>query len=500
MASETTAQTVAAVDLGSNSFHLIVARVRPGELKVLDRLKEMVRLAGGLREDRTLDPEVQEHALACLTRFGQRLRGLPADRVRVVGTNTLRSARRAGPFLERAEEALGHPIEIVSGMEEARLIYLGVAHSLAVGPTDRRLVVDIGGGSTELIVGDGYTPRRMESLYTGCVSLTQQHFSDGRITAERFRRAFLAASQELEPWGEAFRALGWDEAVGASGTIRAAAKVLTAAGWSEGGITRDGLERLRDALIRAGHADQLDLKGLGANRAPVFASGVAILLATFEMLGIERMGAAEGALREGVLHDLMGRIRHEDVRETSVAALAERYHVDAAQAERVAATAAHLLERAGPGWELDPDWAGPYLRWAAGLHEIGLDIAHGGYHKHGAYVAANADLLGFTREEQDLLAALIRAHRRKFPGGPFKALPERWARPARQLAVLLRLAAVLHRNRRPLPLPELGADARKGTLRLRFPAGWLEEHPLTRADLEQEAAFLAAAGFSLQIE
>lgn len=499
MATETAPQTVAAVDLGSNSFHLIVARVRPGELMVLDRLKEMVRLAGGLRADRTLDPEVQEHALACLTRFGQRLQGLPADRVRVVGTNTLRSARNAGAFLERAEAALGHPVEIVSGMEEARLIYLGVAHSLAVDPTDRRLVVDIGGGSTELIVGDGYTPRRMESLYTGCVSLTREHFPDGGITAARFRRAYLAACQELEPWGEAFRTLGWDEAVGASGTIRAAAKVLDAAGWGEDGITRDGLERVRDALIRAGHADRLDLKGLGANRAPVFASGVAILLAAFEMLGIERMGAAEGALREGVLHDLMGRIRHEDVRETSVAALGERYHVDPAQAERVAATATHLLERAAPGWELDPAWAGPYLRWAAGLHEIGLDIAHGGYHKHGAYVAANADLLGFTREEQDLLAALIRAHRRKFPGGPFKALPDRWVRPARQLAVLLRLAAVLHRNRRPLPLPELEADAREGTLRLRFPGGWLEEHPLTRADLEQEAEFLAAAGFTLRI-
>ncbi|MFA9459964.1 exopolyphosphatase [Thiohalorhabdus methylotrophus] len=500
MSSENAPQTVAAVDLGSNSFHLIVAQLSPGELKVMDRLKEMVRLAGGLRPDRTLDPEVREHALACLTRFGQRLSGLPDDRVRIVGTNTLRRVRRADDFLEQAESALGHPVEIVSGMEEARLIYLGVAHSLAVSPEDRRLVMDIGGGSTELIVGDGFTPRRMESLYMGCVSLTREHFPDGRITAKRFQSALTAARQELEPCGETFRELGWAEAVGASGTIRSAAKVLAAAGWTEGAITRSGLETLREALIKAGHVDKVDLKGLGADRAPVFVGGVAILLAALEELGMERMDAAEGALREGLLHDLVGRIRHEDVRETSVAALAERYHADAAQADRVAETARYLLEQAGPDWDMDPEWSGPYLRWAARLHEIGLDIAHSGYHKHGAYIADNADILGFTREEQDLLSALIRSHRRKFPSAPFKELPKRWSASARRLAVLLRLSVVLHRNRRPVPLPEMTLRAREDKLRLAFPDGWLEEHPLTRADLEEEANFLKAAGFTLKLE
>jgi exopolyphosphatase/guanosine-5'-triphosphate,3'-diphosphate pyrophosphatase len=499
--SEQASQTVAAVDLGSNSFHLIVARLSPGELKTMDRLKEMVRLAGGLRRDKSLDPDTQERALGCLERFGQRLRELPPDRVRVVGTNTLRSARNADDFLARAELALGHPIEVVAGVEEARLIYLGVAHSLAVSPDSRRLVMDIGGGSTELIVGAGYTPARMESLYMGCVSLTRKHFPEGKLSAKAFRRAETAARQELEPHEQAFRTMGWDEAVGASGTIKAAARVAEANGWSEGDLTAAALERMTAAMTDLGKVDRLDkLKGLSTDRAPVFAGGVAILRATFDALGIERMQVADGALREGLLHDLVGRIRHEDVRDTSVAALLQRYHADEGHARRVAATAADVLTQAAPSWALAPEWAEPYLRWSALLHEIGLDIAHSGYHKHGAYVLDNADMLGFTQQEQDLLAALVRNHRRKFTGKAFSGLPERWQVPARRLAVLLRLAVVLHRNRSPEPLPELAVTADGDRLHLDFPAGWLDEHPLTRADLEQEAAFLADADFQLAFE
>jgi len=490
-------QTVAALDLGSNSFHLIVARMGPGELKVLDRLKEMVRLAGGLRADKSLDPEVQEHALACLSRFGQRLRELDSDNVRAVGTNTLRSARESEEFLQRAEEALGHPIEIVSGMEEARLIYLGVAHSLAVAPDQRRLVMDIGGGSTEFIIGDGTAPRRMESLYMGCVSFTRKHFPDGDLSRKAFDRAETAARQELEPYEAEFQRLGWDEAVGASGSIKGAAKVIVANGWSEGDITLPALEKVREAMIKAGSVNKLKLKGLGEDRTPVFAGGIAILLATFKALGLERMQVADGALREGLLLDQVGRIRHEDVRETSVAGLGQRYHVDDQQAANVEATAIEALHQAADAWDLDPAWAEPYLRWAARLHEIGLDIAHSGYHKHGAYVVDNADLLGFTQEEQDLLAALIRAHRRKFPSGVFKELPKRWQGPARRLALLLRLAAVLHRNRSPEPLPELTLTPGNKGLAVHFPDGWLDDHPLTRADLVEEAELLANADFKL---
>ncbi|MEF8793936.1 exopolyphosphatase [Thiohalorhabdus sp.] len=496
--SEQAYQTVAAVDLGSNSFHLILAQLGPGELQMVDRLKEMVRLAGGLRPDRTLDSATQERALACLERFGQRLRELPPERVRAVGTNTLRSARGSEDFLARAELALGHSIEVVSGVEEARLIYLGVAHSMAVAPDDRRLVMDIGGGSTELVIGQGYTPTRMESLYMGCVSLTQAHFPDGKLTTKAFRRAEIAVRQELEPHEQAFRNLGWDEAVGASGTIRAAAKVAEAGGWSEGSLTPEALERMTATMVDLGKVGKLEkLKGLGADRAPVFPGGVAILRATFEALGIERMPTAEGALREGLLHDLVGRIRHEDVRENSVPALARRFHTDEGHAERVAATAVYALEQAAPGWALPTEWAQPYLHWAAQLHEIGLDIAHSSYHKHGAYIVANADLLGFTRQEQELLAALVRSHRRKFSDKAFAGLPARWRVPARRLAVLMRLGVVLHRGRSPEPLPETRLTARGDRLDLAFPEGWLDAHPLTRADLEEEAERLAGDDFTL---
>ncbi len=243
-----------------------------------------------------------------------------------------------------------------------------------------------------------------------------------------------------------------------------------------------------------------DLKGLEKGRAPVFPGGLAILTAVCEALGIERMQASEGALREGLLHDLIGRIRHEDVREPSVAALARRYHVDAYQAGRVARTVRHLLHETAPGWGLDEEWAEAYLHWAAALHEIGLDIAHAGYHKHGAYVVANADLLGFSRQEQALLAALVRSHRRKLRADVFANLPDRWREPARRMAVLLRLAVLLHRNRSPVPLPAIGARTNQEGLRLEFPEGWLNEHPLTRGDLEQEAGLLASAELSLAFE
>ena len=490
---------VAAIDLGSNSFHMIVARPNGGELAVVDRLREMVRLAAGLDEQRRLKADAQRRALDCLERFGQRLRDMPAGSVRAVGTNTLRSAHNAGEFLEVAEQALGHPIEIISGVEEARLIYLGVAHSTP-GTTGPRLVMDIGGGSTELIIGEGFEPRRMESLYMGCVNMSQRHFPDGAITAKRWQKALLAARQELEPLETSYRRLGWDEAIGASGTIRAVRSVVQAAGWSSAGISYDSLKRLAETLIKAGDVDKLKLAELSAERAPVFAGGVAVLLATFEALGIDQMRVSDGALREGLLYDLLGRIRHEDVRSRSVESLAGRYHIDLEQSERVARTAEQCLGQVSGAWELDGEEPARWLRWAAWLHEVGLDIAHSQYHKHGAYILENADLAGFSRQEQRVLAGLVRLHRRKFASTVVKALPEDWRQPITYLAVLLRLSAVLHRSRSATPLAPLELKASEKRLQLRFPEGWLDEHPLTRADLEQEAAYLKSARLALDFQ
>ncbi len=489
-----TPDVVAAVDLGSNSFHMLVARRQDGTLHVLDRLQEMVRLAGGLDARYRLAPAAQQRALDCLARFGQRLRGLPRGSVRAVGTNTLRHMRDAEEFLVAAERALGHPIEIIAGREEARLIYQGMAHSR---PNDgkRRLVVDIGGGSTELIIGEGHEPLTMESLHMGCVSFSQTHFRDGEISEKKMRHAETAAQLELQPVLSQFRR-GWEVAIGTSGTIRAVRAVLRGEGWSDGTITRAALAQLREALVEAGDVDLIEFAGLNPERAPVFAGGVAILTAVFDALRIERMQAADGALREGLLYDLVGRYTEHDVRERTVNALAARFRVDGVQAERIAATASVLFRSVARAWALDKE-AGQMLDWAARLHELGLAVAHNQYHKHGAYMVEHADLAGFSWQEQQLLAALIRGHRRKFPREAFEALPAAQQAQALRLCAVLRLAVLLHRARHDLELRGLRLRAEKRALGARFARGWLRQHPLTQADLEQEAAWLKAAGFRL---
>ena len=477
--------TFAAVDLGSNSFHLLVARMDGGTLQVIDRHKEMVRLGEGLTIDKQLQPEVCERALACLERMGQRLRGMDADNVRAVGTNTLRQVRPESPFIERA-----------AGREEARLIYLGVAHGLAIGD-EKRLVVDIGGGSTEVIVGQGFSPRLRESLHMGCVSMSGRFFANDKITAKAMEKAELYGALEVRPVREVFRQSGWSTATGASGTIKSIAAVVMAQGWSEDGISAESLLRLRDALVEFGSVSAIDLNGLTEERRPVFAGGVAVLRAIFQSLAIDHMRVSDQALREGLLYEMVGRIHHEDARERTVATLSRRFDLDTAHAEQVRTTALNLLEQLRDTWHLDHPNYPKILSWAADLHEIGLAVSHSQYQKHGAYLIGHADLSGFTRQEQDVLAALVLGHRRKFPREAFLALPSSLHHCARRLAVILRLAVLMHRGRsaQVKPNPVLSADG--DTLVLRFPDGWLDAHPLSRLELEEEAARLIAAGISL---
>lgn len=486
---------VASVDLGSNSFHLIVCRVQDGQLMVLDRLREMVRLAAGIDAQKRLSEDAQQRALDCLTRFGQRLSDLPHYAVRVVGTNTLRSAHNADEFIEKAEARLGHPIEVISGIEEARLIYLGVAHSLA-SDHSRRLVIDIGGGSTELIIGEDFTPRYLDSLHMGCVSMSQRFFGDGTINNKLIRYAGIAAQLEVEPLIRRFHKHNWQVAIGASGTIRAINRVVHNEGWADYGITLASLEKLISAMQEAGHVNNLKLNGLDAERAPVFPGGVMILYAAFKTLGIDVMRASEGALREGLIHDLLGRIHHEDIRSKSANALAQRYHVDMEQVTRVQATARRCLEMASTSWKLDFDEYSQWLDWAATLHEIGLDISHSQYQKHGAYIIENADIAGFSKQEQKFLAFLINAHRRKFQPRQSKSLPEYWQKAAPRLAIVLRLAALLNRSR-VQSTSEFELNVKGKSLDLLFPKEWLDNHPLTQADLELEANYLTLAGYTL---
>jgi len=496
MSSPDPAQTVAALDLGSNSFHMIVARVHEGHVHVLDRLKETVRLAGGLDEHHRVTREAEARALGCLERFGQRIRDLHAGSVRAVGTNTLRKARNADRFLPAATAALGHPIEVIGGREEARLIYLGVAHSVAEEGTPR-LVVDIGGGSTELILGQHFEPVEMESLHMGCVTMTQAYFGDGRISRQRWHEADTAARLELRPIEQRYRSAGWSTAVGASGTVLAVERVVREMGWSAAGITREALQRLRDTMIDAGQLRRLKLAGLSKERLPVFPGGVAVLLAVFESLGIERMGVAEGALREGLIYDLVGRIQDEDLRDRTIEGLGRRFQIDRPHMARVERTASMLFGRLRDRWGLE-DGDADLLSWAARVHEIGLLLSHSQYHKHGAYILANSDLPGFSRQVQQILAVLVRAHRRKFPLKAVRELPPDRQQKVMHLAMILRLAVLLCRSRVDESIPLEAASPIEGGMALTFEPGWLDVQPLTQADLEQERERLATVGLRLR--
>ncbi len=489
---------LAAVDLGSNSFHMVVARHSHGQIVILDRLREMVRLAAGLGESGRLDDAAVDRALRCLERFGQRLRAMNADSVRVVGTNALRRANRKRWFLERARAALGHPIEIISGAEEARLIYSGVAHTSPMN-ADKRLVIDIGGGSTEIVIGEGFQPLLLESLSVGCVGLTTSFFDDGKITQKRFDRARTIVRMELEPIQESYRKTGWLQVFGSSGTVRVISDAIRALYPEAPHITLEKLKDLAKRIIAAGDIEEMDLEAVDEERAPVFAAGLAILLEITENLGIDRVRVAEGAMREGLLYDMMGRFTDEDARVRTVRAMEQRYHVDKLQADRVETIAAYMLKQVEHDWELEDPLAESMLRWAARLHETGLDIAHSKYQRHSAYLLANADMPGFPREEQALLSALVGGHRRQLSLEAFEDLVPPWERQAEFLVVLLRLAVLLHRgrNREVLPNPVLKVKGRNVTLEL--PEKYMNEHPLTLEDLEQERGYLKEVGFKLTI-
>lgn len=495
---------VAAIDLGSNSFHMIVGRLDAGaQLHIVDKVRERVQLGAGLGPKRRLSVEAQTRAFDCLARFGERIRSLGEGRVRAVGTNTLRQARNGKRFLRRAQVVLGHPIEVIAGREEARLIYLGVLHSLA-DDVRQRLVVDIGGGSTEFVVGRKSDMLLADSLFMGCVSFSRTFFPEGRLFRERFAVAELAAHVELDPLRSAYRQLGWEEAVGCSGTVHALKRIAQENGCGTDFITIEALQRVKEALVRADRLERVSLAGLHEERRPVIAGGLSILTAVFESLGIERMRPSPGALREGALYDLVGRIRYEDVRDRTIRGLCERYGVDMAQAERVERTALELLGQVARSWGLDEAAARQILSWAAHLHEIGLTISHTGYHRHGAYIVAHADMAGFSRNDQQILSAVIRGQRRKLKPSYFFELPPEQHGFGIKLAALFRVARVLNRTREDR-FPRMRFDAREtrtggSRLTLRFDAGWLAEHPLTRTDLENNARYLRKVGVKLRVK
>ncbi|TDT44309.1 exopolyphosphatase/guanosine-5'-triphosphate,3'-diphosphate pyrophosphatase [Halospina denitrificans] len=491
-------QLLAAIDLGSNSFHMVVAQRVQGEIRTIEKMGEKVQLGAGLDRDNYLSLEAQERGLECLKRFAQRVASMQAESVRVVGTNALRAARNASTFIHAAEEILGTEVEVVAGREEARLIYLGVSHTLSddLGP---RLVIDIGGGSTEFIIGERFETRETESLHMGCVSFRNHYFPDGKISRKKMDNAITHARQELLNIQQRFRARGWENCVGSSGSIKAIESVVRDLNLEREGISRQSMKDLRKRLIDMGRVEKLEALGVREDRRSIFPAGFAILYAAFESLEIEFMSFADGALREGLLYDMAGRDTHEDVRERTIQALQVRYSVDTAHAEAVEQTADRARVQVASAWGLSSPYYSNLLRWACRIHEIGLAISHTQYHKHGAYLMTYSDLPGFSQDVQRSLATLVRAHRRKFNNKIFESHSPEDIPPIKRLALILRLGVLLQHARTNESPPPFTLEAKGSRLSIHLPGDWLDNHPLTLADLQSEQAYVKQADMELVI-
>jgi len=488
-------QTLVAIDLGSNSFHMIVARVNHGDMRPVERFGERVQLAAEMKSNR-LAQDAIARGLACLARFRQVIDKLNPDQIRIVGTNALRAAKNAALFIRPAEALMGCPVEVISGREEARLIYLGVAHTLA-DDDNARLVVDIGGGSTEFVIGQRFESRLRESLHMGCVTYRDRFFPQGKISAKRFAKAYQAAYQEVLRIRKAYTHHGWDNVVGSSGTMRSAELIVTQQGWADEGINTDNLTLLRKLLLSHKHIDELtDLPGLSERRRGVIVPGVAIISGVFDALGIKHLHTSPGALREGVVYEMMGRLEHEDVRERTVSALMRRAEVDQQNADQVEAMAMLLFDAAAVNWQLS-EVDRNLVRWAARLHEVGLSIAHTQFHKHGQYLIEHSDLPGFSKQMQTALGLLVRSHRQRFPIEDFAGLDEQQTSHLKRLCALMRLAALFKYVTPVEGEPLFSTQVSGNDVALHFDTGWLARHPLTSEALKAEQRVLKKIGFKL---
>lgn len=488
---------LAAIDMGSNSFHLIVARLDHGEIRPVEVLSERVQLGAGLI-NRRLNDDAIERGLACLSRFAQLLESVEPRRIRVVGTNALRQAKNRRAFTDPAENILGVPVDVVYGREEARLVYLGVAHTLA-DDENARLVVDIGGGSTEFIIGRRFEPIRLESLQMGCVSYSNEFFADERLSKGNYRRAYDEAMIEVSHIRKHFESKNWDECVGSSGTLQAIEALISAAGWRDSGIDRDALEKLRKRLLKFDRFADIELEGLQEKRRNVIAAGVAITAAIFDGLKVQEMRTSKGALREGVIYDLLGRLSHEDVRARSISAMVSRYGADETVANLVAARVAYLARQVDEAWDLGDDDC-ELLTWAGRCHEVGVAISQKHYNRHSAYLLLNSDLPGFSQGEQEVLATLVRGHRGALTADLFDAIPDSRRLKIARMVALLRLAVLFKHVETLETLPEFKVIARGSTLTLAFPDGWRESHPLTSWEINDSRSIMSRLGVTLRFQ
>ena len=483
----------AAIDLGSNSFHMLVVRHIDGSVQTMAKIKRKVRLAAGLDEHNALSLEAMQRGWDCLSLFAERLQDIPTENIRIVGTATLRTATNIDEFLVKANQILGRDIEVICGEEEAATIYKGVAHTS--GGSGRRLVVDIGGASTELIIGEGFEAKALTSLKMGCVTWLERHFKDRQLTASNFNNAIQAAKDTLQPILEQYTQIGWDVCVGASGTVQALQEIMLAQGMDEV-ITLAKLKRLQKQAMRAEHLEELEIEGLTLERALVFPSGLSILIAIFELLEIDSMTLAGGALREGLVYEMVDELKQDDIRARTIASVQSRYQIDTHYGEQVALLAAKLLTQCQPDW-ISEEQGLFLLDTAAKLHEIGLtiDFKKGG--QHSAYLLQSLDLPGFTRAQKHLLGELTRRYRDQLT-----SLPEQHAisgTSAKRVLRLLRLAILLSHRRNPSLEPNVNLKSDGDKLTLTLDSQWLEANPLTAAELEIEANRQTDIGWPLSV-
>ena len=480
-------ELLAAIDMGSNSFHLAIARVDHGEVKKVASMSEKVQLAAGLDENKNLTEAAQQRGLACLSRFVGRLGSVQPNRLRIVATNALRQAKNGHEFIQKAAEILPKHIEIIAGREEARLIYLGVSHTMV--NSGRRLVIDIGGGSTELIIGEEFEPIHTESLQMGCVAFTKAFFVDGEINQKSFDKAVVAARKELSGIANTYKEAGWDTVVGSSGTIKACRQITVNMGWSneKEELTRDGFDKLKEKLLKYKHVAEMEFDGLKEDRRAVLPAGIAILYAIFDVLELDKLVYSDGALREGVMYDLLGRFQHEDIRDRSVQALMGRYNADPKQAERVVNMAQHLFDGVADSLKLTTEDS-DLLRRAAYLHEIGLAISHAGYHRHGAYLLQHSDIAGFSQIDQNHLSHLVAHHRRKLRSDARVDVMKVGGNKLVYLCLLLRLAVLLNHSRSDQMLPAIELTVGNAQQWQLSVSGNAAQWPLLVADLHDEQA------------
>ncbi len=488
----------AAVDLGSNSFHMVIARLEGESLHLIDRLRDSVRLGSGLDENKNIDDDTWKRAFICLSQFEQRLRGIPRSQIRIVGTNTLRRANNTIQFNNEIQELFNKGMDIISGREEARLIFSAVAHGLP-NPETKRLVIDIGGGSTELIAGTGFQPKIMESTNMGCVSFSNQFFRSGKIEEASLKSAILHAELELQPILRAYKDEGWEEVIGCSGTIKATEKALIELGLVDESITRESLKQLCDIMMTSGNFASLKLSSINESRIKVIVGGIAVLYGLMRSLDIDRIKVSQVALREGVIYDMIGKVEHDCIQDKTIVELLTRYRADETQSRRVSSTAGKLFSAVHKSWKLDPELDLNTLTRASQLHEIGLSLAHQQYHKHGAYILNNSDMLGFSRIEQTELGLLVRYHRRKLDVKPFQELGKKKAEKTLRLLALLRIAALFHRDRYTHQMPKIKLAIKKSELRISIPQEWMEAHPLTTVELVEETNHLKPTNIKLVI-